>query len=77
VFTHERGEPWTRYTLAKHFRRLCNRIGLPMSAQMYCLRHGWATKAIQRGVPIMLVSKCLGHARTAITEQVYVHLDGD
>jgi integrase len=77
VFTHERGEPWDRHPLARHLRRLCDRIGLPKDVTMYCLRHGWATKAIRRGVPILLVSKCLGHARSAITEETYVHVDYD
>jgi integrase len=39
----------------------------------HSLRHFFATRLIRIGVPLIKVSKLLGHASTQITEQVYIH----
>ena len=41
------------------------------------LRHTFAAHALSRGKPIYTVSKWLGHASVAITEQFYGHLIPD
>jgi integrase len=38
------------------------------------LRHSWASLAIMNGVPLMVVSKNLGHADTRMVERHYGHL---
>ncbi|QDX93246.1 hypothetical protein EEL31_00930 [Brevibacillus laterosporus] len=40
----------------------------------HSLRHTHATMLIERGMPIKTVQKRLGHSRSAITEDRYVHL---
>lgn len=40
----------------------------------HALRHFFATQLIRAGVPLIKVSKILGHANTLITQQIYVHL---
>ncbi|HWU37294.1 MAG TPA: hypothetical protein VN203_06545, partial [Candidatus Acidoferrum sp.] len=39
-----------------------------------CLRHTYASLALQRGVPLLTVSRQLGHGSIAITADVYGHL---
>ncbi|MBM4070858.1 MAG: hypothetical protein FJ271_18165 [Planctomycetes bacterium] len=75
VFRNERGGPWNRHTLCRSILRIRRRVGLPDDLTLYLCRHGFATRALKRGVPLKLVSELLGHARTAITESVYLHTE--
>ena len=77
VFRNNRGKPWNRRLLGQHLRRLKERLGVNLSASLHGIRHQFATVAIQNGAPLIMVSKQLGHASTAITEKYYVHVDGD
>jgi integrase len=38
------------------------------------LRHSWASLAVMAGVPLMIVSKNLGHSDTKMVEKHYGHL---
>jgi integrase len=42
--------------------------------RLYDLRHTYASLALQRGVPIEVVSERMGHARVDITLNIYWHL---
>lgn len=46
----------------------------PMKVTFHTLRHTFASKWLQRGVPIYTVSKWLGHSSVKMTESVYGHL---
>jgi integrase/recombinase XerD len=60
-------------SLEKTFRRLCKRLGIkPITPHM--LRHYFATHALKNGARIEVISRLLGHASVAITDQVYVHI---
>ena len=37
------------------------------------LRHTWASHAVQRGVPLLLVAQNLGHTSTRMVEKHYGH----
>jgi len=54
-------------------RTLYNKTGVPPFG-LHALRHYFATKLIKKGVPLIKVSKILGHASIKITELVYIHL---
>lgn len=41
----------------------------------HCLRHSFAAHLLQKGVPIYIVSKMLGHSSVKTTEDHYGHLD--
>ncbi|MGE7998802.1 tyrosine-type recombinase/integrase [Lysinibacillus sp. NPDC093190] len=47
---------------------------LNISFNYHSLRHTHATALIENGTPIKTVQKRLGHSRSAITEDRYVHL---
>lgn len=40
----------------------------------HSFRHFFATRLIKKGIPLMVVSKILGHSSIKITERIYVHL---
>ena len=56
------------------FRRCLQAAGIPRTLRLHDLRHTYASLALQRGVPLLVVSRQLGHASIAITADVYGHL---
>lgn len=44
---------------------------------MHALRHTYATRAIERGVPPKVLHQLLGHASIQITMDRYVHVTND
>lgn len=40
----------------------------------HSLRHYFATELLRKGVPLIVVSRLLGHASTRTTEQIYAHI---
>ncbi|MBI4574544.1 MAG: site-specific integrase [candidate division NC10 bacterium] len=49
-------------------------VGILRHFRLHDLRHTYASLAIQRGVPLLIVSRQLGHGSVAITDRVYGHL---
>ncbi len=45
-----------------------------MQTRFHDLRHTHATLLLESGVPVKAISKRLGHATTAITEETYLHV---
>jgi len=58
------------------FRRACDDVGLK-DVTLHTLRHTCATRLLQRGMDIYMVSKWLGHSSVVITEQRYAHVTSD
>lgn len=54
-------------------RRAGKKVGLALNPHM--LRHAYATMLLERGVPVMVVSKQLGHADPSITLRTYAQHD--
>ncbi len=76
VFTNERlGLPYAglTMTLYGHYRRLLARAGVPYR-KPHAMRHTAATLLLAEGVPIITVSRMLGHASPTITLNTYGHL---
>ncbi|HWT82261.1 MAG TPA: tyrosine-type recombinase/integrase, partial [Candidatus Methylomirabilis sp.] len=48
--------------------------GIARRFRIHDCRHTYASLAIQRGVPVVVVSRQLGHSSVAITDAVYGHL---
>lgn len=73
--------PWLEYLplsitaegLKSGFRRAREAAGMP-DVNFHDLRRSCGTLLIQRGVPLHIVSRILGHTSTAVTEKVYAHL---
>lgn len=59
--------------LKSGFRRAREAAGLP-HVTFHDLRRSCGTLLIQKGVPLHVVSRILGHSSTAVTERVYAHL---
>lgn len=48
---------------------------LPDELTPHCLRHTFATRMLEAGVPMKMVQEFLGHARLAHTADIYSHMD--
>lgn len=73
LFRNTQGRAWTRNSIGLRFRRLEKKLGFPICA--YAIRHSWATRQLQRGMPAIIVAKLMGHSDTRMLERVYEHLD--
>ena len=73
VFTRENGLPLLPQFVTKRFEHLVEQAGLP-AMTFHGLRHQHASLMIAQGVELAVVSKRLGHASIAITNDLYGHL---
>jgi integrase len=72
VFTSETGAPIHASCLLDHLRSTLKAAGLA-SIRFHDLRHTAATLMLADGVPLVIVSKILGHSSPAVTAQIYAH----
>ena len=73
IFTTGIGTPISQRNLLRNFKVLLQQAGLP-PIRFHDLRHSAASLMLNNGVPVIVVSRRLGHARTSITLDVYGHL---
>lgn len=73
VFTDEIGQPFTKASTYRAFKRAAAAIGRP-DARFHDLRHSYAVAAIRAGDDIKTVQESLGHATAAFTLDVYGHV---
>jgi len=72
VLVSETGAPIHASCLLEHFKQALGRAGLP-SIRFHDLRHTAATLMLADGVPLVTVSKILGHSSSAVTATIYAH----
>ncbi len=73
IFSTKIGTPLDPCNLRKDFRQVLEKAGLPMM-RFHDLRHTAASLMLNNGVPVIVVSRMLGHSRASITMDVYGHL---
>jgi len=71
VFVDNKGQRIT--SLKTAFRTACNRAGID-DFRIHDLRHTFASWLVMKGVPLLDVSKLLGHSTIKMTER-YAHLE--
>jgi integrase len=72
VFPSETGKPIDVKNMARSFRKLLVRAGLPRFGP-YSLRHTFASHLLGMSAPITYVANQMGHATPAITLSAYAH----
>ena len=73
IFPSEIGTISDRDNIRKDFKRLLKEAGLP-AIRLHDLRHTGASLLLNNSIPVIIVSRQLGHARPSITLDVYGHL---
>ena len=71
VFTTPAGTPLDRTAVAKRFKRVLRKAGLPLHYCPHSLRHSFASQLLQQGEPIAYVQRQLGHASIRLTVDCY------
>ncbi len=74
LFPSQMGNLLDSSTPRSALRRVLLGAGITRRFRIHDLRHTYASLAIQRGVPLVIVSRQLGHGSVAITDAVYGHL---
>ena len=74
VFTRDDGSTLRPEYVTRHFQNLAAAAGLPV-IRLHDLRHTNASLALSAGVPLKIVSERLGHSQTAITADLYTHVN--
>ena len=73
IFTTSIGTPIDKYNLLKSFKQLLRDAGLP-EIRFHDLRHTAASLMLNSDIPVIVVSRRLGHSRPSITLDIYGHL---
>ena len=74
LFLSSRGHRITPRRIEDIVHRASAAAGIPHTITVHSLRRYLATSLHRRGCPITYVSRLLGHATTAMTEQYYIQL---
>lgn len=72
VITNKSGERMSIRSYQYIFKRLQEKLGLK-ALNFHCLRHTFATRAVECGVDIKTVSELLGHKSASLTVNRYAH----
>jgi len=73
IFTNSLGGPINPRNLLRNFKALLKEAGL-VPIRFHDLRHTAASLLLNQGIPVLAVSRRLGHARASITLDIYGHL---
>jgi integrase len=73
VFPTTIGTPIHIRKLLRKFKKLIKEVGLP-EIRFHDLRHTAASLMLNQGIPLLIVSRRLGHANPSITLDIYGHI---
>ena len=71
VFTNSKGGAWTEYSFNNRLARLKKHVGRKVC--LYCSRHGFTEKMLDKGVDHLTVAALLGHTNGQMIATVYSH----
>lgn len=73
LFINKKNKPMEPQNIAYHFQKLLKRLYID-SYHFHCLRHTFATRALELNIDVKSCSKILGHSTTQITLDRYTHV---
>lgn len=75
VFTTGEGTPVDAHNARRTLRGALKAAGLPQDRPWHTMRHSLATRLLNRGVPMPVVSQIIGHASIRTTVDIYGHAE--
>lgn len=72
VFCKKDGTGYDIRGIQKYFRKVMKQLGI-LNKSFHCIRHTFATQAIEAGVDAKILSIILGHSNVITTLSLYVH----
>lgn len=76
IFNTKQGTPITPTVLSKHNKHIREVTGIEEFKNHIC-RHTFATRALEKGMNIKVLSKILGHSNVAFTMARYTDVSDD
>lgn len=73
LFATDTGKEIDARNLLRSYKRLLKKAGIPYR-RFHALRHTYATKLFERGVPLKTVQELLGHSDISVTANIYTHV---
>ena len=73
IFPSNKGTPLEPSNMRRDFNRVLEKAGLA-KIRFHDLRHTAASLMLNNGIPVIVVSKVLGHSKPSITMDIYGHL---
>jgi integrase len=74
IFNKSDGSTWGKSHQKRLMADACDHAKVNPPIGFHGLRHTWASLAVMRGVPLLVVARNLGHADTRMVETHYGHL---
>ena len=72
IFPSTSGTPADQRNLHRDFKRVLENAGLP-NIRFHDFRHTTATLMLINGIPLIVVSRRLGHSKPSVTLDIYGH----
>ncbi|MCB0899066.1 MAG: site-specific integrase [Actinobacteria bacterium] len=73
VFVTGTGHPIDPHNARRDLQRILRSQNLPTARPWHSLRHGFAKRLLERGMPLQVVSAMLGHSSIRVTADTYGH----
>lgn len=73
IFCTDFGKPLEPRNLFRILGRVCDKAEIA-HINIHALRHAFATRALENGIPLKVVSDMLGHSSIALTADIYSHV---
>jgi integrase len=74
IFLRDDGNPWAPSLQTRPMRQACENASIKPRVGIRQLRHTYASHAIMRGMPLIVLAGNLGHSSTVMVERHYGHL---
>jgi len=71
------GKPWRRSNQGRPMAQACAWAKIKPAVNFHALRHTYASLSVMAGMPLVVLSRNLGHSTTRMCERHYAHLATD
>lgn len=73
IFVTSTGRMYNTSNLRIRFQRIADKIGIT-DAHPHTLRHTFATRGLEQGIPLKVMQEILGHSDIKMTANIYTHV---